>query len=190
MAAKGEKTREAILDASYGLFAAKGFKQVTMKDVCEVTNMSRGGLYSHFSGTEELFEAILNRSVTSAYPDFQSQIDSGVSAISILQNTFDVMEKEMMHPENSLSAAIYEYADTVNSDVLKKLNRAAVRHWSSLIRYGISTHEFLDVDVDEIVNIILFSYQGARMWSRIIDMKRSTFRSITNNIMRQLTGVE
>ena len=28
MATKKEKTREAILDASYGLFAKKGFKQV------------------------------------------------------------------------------------------------------------------------------------------------------------------
>ncbi len=37
----------------------KGFKRVTMKDVCEVTNMSRGGLYSHFSGTDKLFEALL-----------------------------------------------------------------------------------------------------------------------------------
>ena len=44
MAAKGEKTRESILNASYALFAKKGFKQVTMKDVCDVTNMSRGGL--------------------------------------------------------------------------------------------------------------------------------------------------
>lgn len=61
MATKGEKTRESILDASYNLFAKKGFKQVTMKDVCEATNMSRGGLYSHFSGTDQLFEALLER---------------------------------------------------------------------------------------------------------------------------------
>ena len=59
MANKGEKTREMILARAYKLFAEKGFKQVTMKDVCEVTNMSRGGLYSHFSSTGELFEALL-----------------------------------------------------------------------------------------------------------------------------------
>ena len=61
MIGKKEKTRESILNASYTLFAKKGFKQVTMKDVCEVTGMSRGGLYSHFSGTEKLFEALLEK---------------------------------------------------------------------------------------------------------------------------------
>ena len=59
MNSKKEHTREMILKASYGLFASEGFNKITMKDVCDVTGLSRGGLYSHFSGTKELFEAIL-----------------------------------------------------------------------------------------------------------------------------------
>ena len=59
MVTKGEQTRDFILKKSYALFVRKGFKSVTMKDVCEITGMSRGGLYSHFSSTGEIFEAIL-----------------------------------------------------------------------------------------------------------------------------------
>ena len=51
MAGKADRTREQILDKAQSLFAEKGFKQVTMKDVCQITGMSRGGLYSHFSST-------------------------------------------------------------------------------------------------------------------------------------------
>ncbi|MBP3296681.1 MAG: helix-turn-helix transcriptional regulator, partial [Lachnospiraceae bacterium] len=69
---KGEKTRESIIDASYALFALKGFKQVTMKDVCEATGMSRGGLYSHFSATDQLFEAVLEKITEKSAMDFQN----------------------------------------------------------------------------------------------------------------------
>lgn len=55
-----------------------------------------------------------------------------------------------------------------------------------LIRYGIKTGEFNDVNIKEIVNIILYSYQGVRMWSRIIPMKQKTFHLILENIKRQL----
>ena len=185
---KGEKTRESIIDASYALFALKGFKQVTMKDICEATGMSRGGLYSHFSATDQLFEAVLEKITEKSAMDFQGEIDKETSALQILKMALDGMEKEMKHPEESLSVALYEYAETVNSDVMDRLNRKAEEKWKKLIRYGIKRGEFRNVNVDEIVNVILYSYQGVRMWSRIISLKPKTIRSITDHIRKQLTG--
>lgn len=188
MSTKREKTRELIIDASYALFADKGFKQVTMKDVCEITGMSRGGLYSHFSGTDKLFEAVLETITEKSEIDFKKEIDKGASAMMILEKALADMEKEMMHPEDSLSIALYEYAETVNTDVMERLNRNAEEKWRKLIRYGIKRGEFQNVNVDEIVNVILYSYQGIRMWSRIIPMRSKTIRSITGHIRKQLTG--
>ncbi len=188
MATKGEKTREYILDASYELFAKKGFKQVTMKDICEITSMSRGGLYSHFSSTSQLFEALLEKITKKDEMDFQGEIEKGNSAIDILEGALVLMEDEMEHPEDSLSIAMYEYAETVDSNVMESFNRIGEEKWSMLIRYGIENGEFQDVDVNEIVNVILFSYQGIRMWSRIIPMKPETFRYIVNHIKKQLIG--
>ena len=186
MSTKGEKTKEFILDASYGLFAKKGFKQVTMKDVCEATDMSRGGLYSHFSSTSQIFEALLERMTEKDELDFDSEISKGTSAVKILSRAFAILENEMKHPEDSLSIAMYEYAETVDSNLMEDLNKASEKKWSKLIRYGIKTGEFNDVNVNEIVSIILYSYQGVRMWSRVIPMKQKTFHSILENIKRQL----
>ena len=188
MATKGERTRESIIHESYTLFAEKGFKQVTMKDVCEITGMSRGGLYSHFSGTDKLFEAVLEKITEKSATDFQTEIKKGTSAVKILEKTLDNMEEEMKHPEDSLSMALYEYAETVNTDVMERLERNAKEKWKMLIRYGIKRGEFQEVNVDEIVNVILYSYQGVRMWSRIIPMKPKMIRSITDHIRKQLTG--
>ncbi len=186
MTNKSEKTREMILSHSYRLFAEKGFKQVTMKDVCEATNMSRGGLYSHFPGTKQLFEAMLEKLNEKEAMDFQGEIEKGTPAVDILENALALMEDEMEHPEDSLSLAMYEYAETVDSDVMDRFNKIGEEKWSDLIRYGIERGEFKDVDIRETVDVILYSYQGIRMWSRIIPMERSTFRSITDHIRRQL----
>ena len=188
MATKRERTRESIIKESCTLFAGKGFKQVTMKDVCEITGMSRGGLYSHFSGTDKLFEAVLEKITEKSATDFQTEIKEGTSAVKILERALDNMEEEMKHPEDSLSIALYEYAETVNTDVMERLNRNAEEKWKKLIRYGVKRGEFQDVNVDEIVNVILYSYQGIRMWSRIMPMKPMTIRSIIGHIRNQLTG--
>ena len=186
MGTKGENTREYILDASYALFARKGFKQVTMKDVCEATDMSRGGLYSHFSSTSQIFEALLEKITEKDTLDFELQISEGVPATQILDKALAVLETEMKHPEDSLSIAMYEYAETVDSSLMEELNRTSEKKWAKLIRYGIKTGEFNNVNIKEIVNIILYSYQGVRMWSRIIPMKQKTFHLILENIKRQL----
>ena len=81
-----------------------------------------------------------------------------------------------------------EYAETLNTDVMERLNRNAEEKWKKLIRYGVKRGEFQDVNVDEIVNVILYSYQGIRMWSRIIPLKPKTIRYITDHIRKQLTG--
>ena len=42
MGEKAERTREKIRREAYQLFADRGFKEVTMTDVCEKTGLSRG----------------------------------------------------------------------------------------------------------------------------------------------------
>ena len=190
MPTKGEQTREHIMDVSYALFAEKGFKQVTMKDICEITDMSRGGLYSHFSSTKELFEAILERKTSTDEMNFEQDIKNNVPATTILENVLKHMEDEMNHPEDSLTAAIYEYGEVVDSQFMETLNKKSIKRWSALIKYGIKNGEFQDVDVDEVVNIILYSYQGVRMWSRIVPMKKKVTKSITDHIRSQLIGVK
>lgn len=190
MSSKKERTRELIIEASYSLFAKYGFNRITMKDVCEATGLSRGGLYSHFPGTKEIFEEILEKINQKDEMNFQKEIEEGKPAAVILERALGLMEDEMQHPEDSLSLAMYEYAGTVDKSLMNHFNRIGEEKWTALIEYGISTGEFYAVNVEEIVNVILYVYQGVRMWSRIVTMKLETFRSITSHIRRQLIKEE
>ena len=186
MSGKKERTRELILEKAYHLFAQKGFRQITMKDVCEETGLSRGGLYSHFSGTAEIFEAIIDKLNQKDEMNFYREMNDGISAVKILNGALRLMEEEMKHPEASLSLAMYEYAGTVDKGMLSHYNKLGEKKWMDLIEYGVSRGEFKAVDTYEIVNVILYAYQGVRMWSRIVDMTPEAFQAITSHIRKQL----
>ncbi len=186
MTNKKEKTREYILEKSHRLFSETGFKQVTMKDICEATQLSRGGLYSHFSSTGEVFKALLEKITAEDEFDIEEEIKKGLSAVEILNSSLTRMQKEIEQPEGSLSIAIYEYSQMNDPKEIVRLNRRAEKKWAGLIRYGIDRGEFKNVDVNEMVSLILYSYQGIRMWSKIIPVKKKTASRITNNIKNQL----
>ena len=59
MGEKSEQKRMYILKQAKTVFAEKGFRAVTMKDIVDICEISRGGLYLYFASTEEIFRAIL-----------------------------------------------------------------------------------------------------------------------------------
>ncbi|KJY31309.1 TetR family transcriptional regulator [Streptomyces sp. NRRL S-495] len=53
--ARRARTRARLLEAAFGVFAAKGFGRVSIEEVCEAAGYSRGAFYSNFDTLEELF---------------------------------------------------------------------------------------------------------------------------------------
>ena len=60
MSDKSVQKRKFILETARNVFAEKGFRSVTMKDIVEACEISRGGLYLYFSSTEEIFLEVLS----------------------------------------------------------------------------------------------------------------------------------
>ena len=116
----------------------------------------------------------------------QIEMESEMSAVDILDRALTLMRDEMEHAEDSLSLAMYEYACTCSNDMMNHFNSIGEKKWSDLIEYGIKRGEFNEVDVNGIVNVILYAYQGVRMWSRIVSMTPEVFDGIINHIRKQL----
>ncbi|MCI8506265.1 MAG: TetR/AcrR family transcriptional regulator [Lachnospiraceae bacterium] len=171
MGEKAERTRELIRQEAYRLFAEKGFKEVTMTDICERTGLSRGGLYRYYSKTGEIFSEILSKEYV-----ISDRIEGLESAEQILTDMLEAITREIMDKETSLSLAIYEYASLGNEELFIRINEAAKQRWISLIQYGMETGEFKPVDPDRISDLILYYYQGLRMWSRVIPFEKRTAR--------------
>ena len=55
--------REQILSAALVEFASRGFATALMEDIARRAGLSKGGLYAHFKSKDEVFEALLRRSL-------------------------------------------------------------------------------------------------------------------------------
>lgn len=58
---KGQKTRDAILDAAEELFGQGNFDSVSLRDIAHKANVLLGVIGYHFKGKEALFEAVATR---------------------------------------------------------------------------------------------------------------------------------
>ena len=187
---RGEETRQLIKNCACALFASKGFKQVTMKDICEATKLSRGGLYFHYGSTQELFKEIINDFMSQQGDTFSEKIAQNLSAIEILNDVLECYRKEMIDSQSSLSLAIYEYFSIENNagtkNELYTQYLASLNAWRNLMEYGIKKGEFNDVDIVSVFDLIVFSYQGVRMYSKLIPIDEDIPQRIIEQIKKIL----
>lgn len=187
---RGEETRQLIKNCACALFASKGFKQVTMKDICEATKLSRGGLYCHYESTQEIFKEIINDFMSQQGDTFSEKIAQNLSAIEILNDVLECYRKEMIDSQSSLSLAIYEYFSIENNagtkNELYTQYLASLNAWRNLMEYGIKKGEFNDVDIVSVFDLIVFSYQGVRMYSKLIPIDEDIPQRIIEQIKKIL----
>lgn len=181
MYARGIATRKRIREAACKLFAQKGFKSVTMKDINTAAGISRGGLYRHYSSTKEIFDEILTEQYV-----IEDKIEQKVPATEILEAMLVKLEEEMIDSKTSLSLAVYEYANMGNEEIFIKANQKSIDRWVKLIHYGMETGEFHQVKAEQIADVILYSYQGVRMWSRVIPLGEVTAKHMVDTVRELL----
>lgn len=56
-----QHTRDLLLDAAEEVFARRGFEGAPLEEIAETAGYTRGAIYKHFSGKEELFLAVNER---------------------------------------------------------------------------------------------------------------------------------
>lgn len=185
---RGEETRKLIKKCACGLFASKGFKQVTMKDICEAASLSRGGLYCHYESTQEIFKEIINDFMRRQEDTFSEKIAQNIPAKEILNEVLEKYKAEMLDGQASLSLAIYEYFSIADvSETENELNTqylASFKAWKNLLDYGIQTGEFNPVDIRPVFDLIIFSYQGVRMYSKLMPINEEIPQGIIEQIRK------
>ncbi len=189
MSVKGDKTKQAIKEKAYCLFAEKGYKNVTMKDICEQTGLSRGGLYRHYESTEQIFLEIVSAFSNKQKAEIESKIKNHIPAIVILNELLAKYADEMIDSKNSLALAIYEYYSnpeiSKNDNSVMKQYEISKSAWIELINYGITTKEFNCVNPQAVFNVIVFAYQGIRMYGKLMKIDKD----IPNQIIDEIKGL-
>lgn len=144
MADKGNKTRVKIIQAAKSLFIEKGYAAVTMSDLCLATGLSRGGLYRHFSSTDEVFSSLLMSDKESWEEEMEKAIQSETSAIWMIKFFFEQFKQDISENAGRLSLATYEFerSEQDKHNFLHKRYESAVNMMDQLLRYGQERGEF------------------------------------------------
>ena len=80
--ARGVETVERALDVAERLFAERGFRGTSLRDVADAAGIRAPSLYNHFPAKEALYEAVLERALRPMLEMLEDFLERGESAYS------------------------------------------------------------------------------------------------------------
>ena len=139
--------RNEILDIALRLIYSKGYEQMTIQDILDELQISRGALYHYFDSKHALLDALVNRMAKEAEQAILPVVQNpDLSALQKLQGYFDssaswkTMQKEMI-----ISLLRMWYTDE-NALIRQKLTSGSIKQIALLlapvIRQGIQENVF------------------------------------------------
>jgi AcrR family transcriptional regulator len=167
MGEKSVQKRNYILETARKVFVEKGYKNVTMKDIVDACEISRGGLYLYFDSTEQLFLEVLQMETDETDDIFTRNITEEDTAADILTLFLKEQKKELLQKKNSLTVAVYEYffvhKSTDKNNMLRKRFDAGVKVLEKLIETGIESGEFYCEDPKGAATNIMYVLEGMKI---------------------------
>lgn len=171
MGEKSVQKRQYILETARKVFAEKGFKRVTMKDIVEACDISRGGLYLYFNSTEEVFAEVLKMESEEADDLFTDSIKEDSTASDILMLFLKEQKKEILRKKDTLTQATYEFYFENKSgkkdNILKQQFDSAVKVLHRLIEMGVENGEFRCDNPEGTARNIMYVLEGLRISAQI-----------------------
>lgn len=167
MSSKSELKRKLILEKAKELFVTKGYKNVTMKDVVEACDISRGGLYLYFDSTREIFLEVLKLENEETDEGFDEVISSANSVAEIISFFLKEQKKELLSKKDNLAIAKYEFLFDnhlpKNQNMIKKTFDGAVKVLASLIESGVESGEFVCENPKAAARNIMLTIEGLKI---------------------------
>jgi AcrR family transcriptional regulator len=191
MGAKSEHKKKYIVTKAREVFARKGFKNVTMKDIVDACDISRGGLYLYFSSTQEVFRAVMESEQT---PDQDEMLDLAMAgdapASQVLAVYIRSQKKDIVRRKDSLNLALSEYYSAYPSEdgdnAVSRRVSSTVAAIEKLITDGVVHGEFICDDAYGCARNIALVLEGLRSLSGVTDV---TEKMIDQEIVYILKGI-
>lgn len=115
MGDKSTQKKQYIIEKAKEVFIKRGYKDVTMKDIVEACQISRGGLYLYFANTKELFEAVLEQQMQHTKGRYEKALEQDATPGEKLLIYLDICKSELLAGDNFITAT-YEYLFTRDTD--------------------------------------------------------------------------
>ncbi len=190
MGDKSIQKKRYIIETARKVFMEKGFKKVTMKDIVEACDISRGGLYLYFESTNQIFMEVLKLESEEADDVFSDSIREDATAADILLLFLREQKKELLRKKDTLAQATYEFyfenALPKKDNVLKKQFDSAVKIIEKLIETGVENGELFCEDCEGTARNIMYVLEGLKISAQTIGV---TAEAVDREIVYILRGL-
>ena len=80
----GSERRSALVQLAADMFAERGFRATTVRDIAEAAGMLSGSLYHHFDSKESIMDELLHPYIDELLPEYRRIADEGGPAREVL----------------------------------------------------------------------------------------------------------
>lgn len=126
--------RNAILDATSKLLLSRGYEQMTILDIVEDLQISKGAFYHYFDSKQAAFSALIERMELELDQHLLPIVeDSALPALEKLQHFFDTLAGWKQQRLSVLLAVTRIWYNDDNAVVRSRLRRERRRHLAPLL---------------------------------------------------------
>ena len=150
--------RDELLELAATMFADRGLRATTVRDIADAAGILSGSLYHHFSSKEEMVDEVLRSFLDWLFDRYQHIIDTEPNPLARLEGLFMASFDAIEHHH----AEVVIYQDEAKRlsgqerfGYIDELNRRQRKMWVDLLHEGIGQGYFRpDIDVDLVYRFI------------------------------------
>jgi AcrR family transcriptional regulator len=173
--------RDAILDTAQRLILSKGYEHLTIQDILDDLQISKGAFYHYFGSKTEVVEALTERLVS----DSESALapiaeDPTLGAVDKLQLFFDEIVRWKSERQNLMAAMLPVWYAADNLGFRLLVDRAAAKRLARLlsviVRQGADEHQFATAYPEQagaIIVAVVQALQDAMAQQLLLAVRRS-----------------
>ena len=158
MAGQANSRRDELLELASAMFAERGLRATTVRDIADGAGILSGSLYHHFSSKEEIVDELLRGFLDWLFARYNEIMDNEANPLERLKGLFMASFEAIEH--RHAQVVIYQdEAQRLSSQprfsYIEDMNRQQRKMWVELINQGIDEGHFLpDLDVDLVYRFI------------------------------------
>jgi len=157
--------KEAFVEAAQRLMQTKGYERMSIQDLLDELDASRGAFYHYFDSKQALLEAVIDRMVDAGLGEVAPIAnDPGLTAIRKLELTFSAIGRWKTERKPLVLALLTVWLSDENAIVREKLRRTMVQRLvptlTPIIQQGIDEGTFKADSAEQTARVFVMVLQG------------------------------
>ena len=162
--------REELLAIAARLFAEKGFRNTTVRDIADAAGILSGSLYHHFDSKEAMVDELLDTFQTELWKEYdaitESELSPRAKLEAIVRASFDAID----HHHSEVAIFQNDAAHLLTFErfsYLDERNNKFRALWTGLLQAGVDSGELrADLDVELVYRFLRDTVWVAVRWYR------------------------